>query len=731
MIYAVFRPLILGILFLTLSACGGGGAGAGAGGSSTPEKPVVIIDTDKDGVADSVDAAPNDPLCSAASDANAGICYLRTLASSRLKIVGNAEGKIFFNSEDDALRLYAYDLKTKHFLGRVNIQGFTPVTYAYSPDHGRLYVGDTSGKIHSYTESLQENASVFASLKLSVTGLVAVGKYLLAQDDSGAWATHYVFDKLGQQTDSKDWNYFSSYYEWNQAQSRIYFFRDDSSPNDLMFEIIDQATGKISGNGESPYHGSYTIQGPIRTNQSGSKVLLGSGDIYNAPSLTWYGNLGTSLNNARWIANDELVTLKQSGTTTRLSRYDLNKTKVEELLIEGEVMDISVFGGSNYLIIKKATQIEISNYVPSNDSDGDGVTNLLDKFPLDKTAADDSDNDGYPDAFLNGYTAADSPTGLSKDAYPLDANCHALAQGDGVNCNFALVMPAYVPDQILSDGQDIVYLLSKANNRVYRWSKNKGDYISPLVVGQKSDLTVVPPTTITYSQDHNRLYLGYATGAISYINSIGDTKEFAFAATAQSVQGLAPVGKYLLAQDPSGAWSSHYIFDKQGNLTDSKEWNYFSRYYDWNASQSRVYFFRDDQSPNDLMYENIDQSTGKITSSGESPYHGDFGIRGPIRVSLGGGRIIIGTGDIYSASDLKVVKSLGFSFQDAQWLDDGSLVTMAVSGIDTNVALHNANFAFVKNQKFVGSPIALQKFGNNFIVITQVDGKPKMNLFSL
>lgn len=719
------RYLAFAILGATLAGCGGGSSnGGGTTTPSPPAPPVVIIDTDKDGVADGDDAAPNDALCAAASDASAGVCYLRTLASSRLRIVGNANGKIIFNSEDDALRLYSYDLNTKHFLGRVSMTGFTPTTYAYSPEHGRVYVGDTNGKIYSYPESLQGGATVFASVATKIDGLMAVGKFLMAQDDTGAWASHHTFDKQGVKVDSKDWNYFSRHYDWNQATSTLYFFRDSQSPNDLMFEVIDQATGKITSAGETPYHGAYAIVGPIRSNPSGTKVLLGSGDMYTAPGLIWQGNIGATVTNAAWLANDELLTLSAAADTTRLVRYNSARTRVEELDVIGEVLSVSVVGSANYLVVKKPTQIEIVAYVPLDDTDGDGVTNLADKFPRDKTAAVDSDNDGYPDAFLGSFSAADSPTGLTRDFYPNDASCHALDQGDGVNCAPALAVPAYVPDQIVADGAGTIYLLSRSNARVYRWSVATGSYLGPWVVGKSTEM----PSVAALSAEHKRLYFGYQSGLISYINLNGDSRETAFTGIAASVRALAAAGRYLLAQDDSGAWATHYTFDSAATRLDSKDWNYFSRSYAWNASQSRLYFFRDDTSPNDLLYETIDQATGKITDSGDSPYHGDYPIQGPIRVAGGGGRIFIGTGDIYSTSDLKVVKSLGGRYTDAQWLDDGALMTMhSNDSVNTTVTLYNSSLVMVGTRIVAGNPLALIKDGASMIAVTSVAGKPAMN----
>lgn len=719
-----FTPLFALLLLCLLAGCGsGGGSDSPAAPSSAPAADVSRPDADKDGVADADDAAPNDPLCSAASDANNGVCYLRSLAGTRLKVVGNADGKFFFfSAEGDAMMLYAFDLNTLHFLGRAQVKGFTPTAYAYSPNHGRLYVGDTAGGIHAYSDVMIENATRFAALPLSVQGLVAAGKYLLAQDASGAWATHYSFDQQGRQTDIKDWNYYSQHYQWSPSDSRLYFFRDDSIPNDLMFEVIDQSSGRITSAGESPYHDSYYIGGPIRVNRSGSKVLLGTGDIYDAPALTWSAKVAAGISDALWLANDELLVGSSNAGMTHLQRFNASLLKQEEVQINGELLAIAQSGTSNYLLLKTPTQLEIRRYIPSNDSDGDGVENTLDKFPLDKAAAVDSDNDGYPDAWLNGYGAADSSTGLTLDAYPLDASCHAPEQGDGTRCNSSLAMPSFVPEKVISDGQGTVYIFSSTQNRIYRWSDSASAYLPPLVLGQVSGARNQTPSTLAYSPAHRRLYLGYASGQISYIDLAGDSTERIFAATAKAVRGLGAVGNYLLAQDVSGAWATHYIFDKAGKITDSKDWNYYSSVYEWASNQGRVYFFRDDTSPNDVHFEEIDQTTGKLKAKGETPYHGDYAIRGPLRVSLDGARIILGSGDVYSTTDLTVLASLRLDVVDMQWLEDGSLATMSRNGSDTLVTYYTPALSVRQNQLLTGSPVALVRVANAVLVFTLQGG---------
>jgi len=191
------------------------------------------------------------------------------------------------------------------------------------------------------------------------------------------------------------------------------------------------------------------------------------------------------------------------------------------------------------------------------------------------------------------------------------------------------------------------------------------------VVGIDQGFNTLPPSHMAYSSSQQRLYLGYSSGAIQYIDtSAPNGAEVPFGNTALGVDGLAAVGNFLLAQDFSGAWATHYIFDAGGGITHQLDWNYYSREYAWDPVTSRVYFFRDDTSPNDLHFEVINQASGQITDAGETPYHGDYSIEPPIRVSPNGQRVLLGTGDIYKQSGLTWAGSLGHSIADAEWKDN-------------------------------------------------------------
>ena len=539
---------------------------------------------------------------------------------------------------------------------------------------------------------------------MAVNGLASVGNYVLAQDDAGAWETHYVFNAAGVVTHQLDWNYYSRQYAWDPNTSRVYFFRDGSSPNDLHYEVIDQATGQITSEGETPYHGSYGINTPIRVSGDGQFVLLGSGDLYSQNGLNWAGSLGGAVIDARWFANGSLAALTTSSNQTILRRLGAtNLAILEQLSFAGQALRVVGSDAAMVVLVINNGTVQFHNYVPSNDSDNDGVQNTADAFPLDRAASVDTDKDGYPDAWNPGMSQADSTTGLTLDVYPQDSACWLLAHGNGVTCNYGATIPNYVPDQVVSNG-DIVYLLSGANRRVYRWSMATGAYLNPYVIGINQGFTTIAPTKMVYSAVHQRLYLGYGTGAIRYIDvNAGTGAEVAFTNLATAVGSIGAVGNFVIAYDGSGAWGTHYVINSAGVITDQQEWNYNTPEFTWDPNYSRVYYFSH-FSPPDLHFEEIDQLTGEITASGESPYHGTYQIQAPIRVSPDGERILLGSGDFYLQDGLTQVGSLGKQIRDAHWMSN------ALVDVDTTdrVEIRNpVSYAVLASYQYTGQPIRI------------------------
>ncbi|MCF7789636.1 MAG: hypothetical protein K9N47_26165 [Prosthecobacter sp.] len=97
-----------------------------------------------------------------------------------------------------------------------------------------------------------------------------------------------------------------------------------------------------------------------------------------------------------------------------------------------------------------------------------------------------------------------------------------------------------------------------------------------------------------------------------------------------------------------------------------------------------MYFFRDDQSPNDILWEEINANgtaypgevAGGIRNKMDSPYHGEDAFVHPIRVAPSGSVVITGTGKLYDAQTLvRQTSVLPNAITDASWLD-GELRTV-------------------------------------------------------
>ena len=679
-------------------------------------------DDDNDGVIDTSDLFPKDAQCSVASQSVGGRCISVVVAESDEIAIDEASGIVYVLAKAENI-IVRWSTEESRFMDSIELGGATPssataVQMALSVAHNRLYFGYDTGSI-TYLSLAGGSETSLVNLPLEVGGLVAVGEFIMAQDDSGAWSTHYTIDINGSIKDQEEWNYASDVYRWDAQYQRVYYF-SHHSPRDLHYEEIDPLTGEISSSGETPYHGDYSLVAPIIVSEADGSVLLGSGNIFSQPELNWVGAVPGDIVDGIWSL-DGLIVIRTVGDKTVLERRNDELVVVEQVEYEGAAKALVHTVNGYTVFTTKANGLLASSYVPSADTDGDMVLNGEDDFPLDIAASLDTDYDGYPDAWNAGYSQSDSTTGLSLDAYPADAACHLLSQGDGTSCDYSQVIPVFTPDKVINDENGIIYMLSSDNNRVYRWSMAANDYIAPIVIGDDAPIGATKPTLMEYSAPHNRLYFGYDSGQVNYLD-LNDLSsgEQPYATVSMDVRGIAAVGNYVMVQDNSGAWATHYVFSKAGDLTDSKDWNRYSRVYAWSDELSRVYFFRDATSPNDLHYEEIDQNTGKIVAEGESPYHGDYGVSPPILVTSTNS-VVLGNGDIYNARSLEWKGALSSDFEHGVLLGNGELLTIRTLAGNTRLDHYSSVMSWTSEKDYVGLPVGIFEKDGTAYIVTKTD----------
>ncbi|MEZ4619771.1 MAG: PKD domain-containing protein [Caldilineaceae bacterium] len=245
----------------------------------------------------------------------------------------------------------------------------------------------------------------------------------------------------------------------------------------------------------------------------------------------------------------------------------------------------------------------------------------------------------------------------------------------------------YMPDAMLQGNGDILYLLSKTHHSLFRWSLPARAYLPTIALNEA-------PSHVAYSAATNRLYLAYPSGKLTQIWLDETLVETPFANSPQTPCGLATAGEYLFVCDPTGAWVSHFTYHPDGTLIDQVAWNYFSQEYQWNAANRKLYFFRDDTSPNDLIWEEID-SDGGIGNKQDSPYHDSTGFVHPIRVAPDGSIVVLGSGRIYDASSLSQIDALANNIADAAWYN-GQLYTIRLINNQTQVQRWDATYGLAK-----------------------------------
>lgn len=229
----------------------------------------------------------------------------------------------------------------------------------------------------------------------------------------------------------------------------------------------------------------------------------------------------------------------------------------------------------------------------------------------------------------------------------------------------------FTPDETFLDKNGTLYLFSKAHQSIFRWDPTQQKYLGTIAL-------IGAPEYVAYSADNHTIYLAYASGLIRKMNLGAATlSEEAFATLPMAPLGLAAAGAYVFASDSSGAWNTHYTFTPTGTLVESVDWNYYSKEYIWSPQNQKMYFFRDDTSPNDLLSEEINangtaypaEPPGGIGAYKDSPLHDSTGFTHPIRVSPDGSIVVLGSGVIHAANTLaRLTTSLGNAINDVAWL---------------------------------------------------------------
>lgn len=175
------------------------------------------------------------------------------------------------------------------------------------------------------------------------------------------------------------------------------------------------------------------------------------------------------------------------------------------------------------------------------DDDNDGTPDRADHFPFDPTEVEDTDGDGignFADADDDGDSVPDH-----NDLVPLNPNCAFKEEMDGQNC-YVEIMWNWTT---VSDQQEVIYFYRPGRSDIARWNTRLGKFVEPLSVGTPlAESTLLHE--VVFSKSHNRLYLAYDSGDITFIDLDQNGDETIFSVGEGYRKSLTMAGEFILAR---------------------------------------------------------------------------------------------------------------------------------------------------------------------------------------
>jgi len=277
---------------------------------------------------------------------------------------------------------------------------------------------------------------------------------------------------------------------------------------------------------------------------------------------------------------------------------------------------------------------------------------------------------------------------------------------------------AYTPEFYDADDDGNIYAIDKETLSVFRWSTTQNTYLEtwPLLSA---------PTWVTYSPAHKRLYLGYASGEITYISSTDPThKEHHFATLTTGVYRLLAIGQFLFTADQTYYWHSESVLDINGNVASINTQNATGEQYLWNAATNRIY-----RSSNNSYYLNwteLDPSTGTFGTTNSSNYSPTT-YSDSIIASDGSQYLLTSAGQLLDPLTVNLTNSLSNSVNDGAWIN-GNLVTIGKTPL--SVQFWGANYEQLFSYPLHNATAArLLKTNGKLVLIQQQNTGPSFSLF--
>lgn len=364
----------------------------------------------------------------------------------------------------------------------------------------------------------------------------------------------------------------------------------------------------------------------------------------------------------------------------------------------GDVDDIQFYGGTVPIVLRGNTLVAYSS--ANLETGRKTISQTAETIALDG------------DAILAFYVDSGKPQGVGIINVRL-SDLNPENPGDPVDPVGAL----YTPDKAMLGADGVLYLFSRKFQSIFRWDVATRQYLETIPLA-------VLPSDVTYSAAHEKIYTAIETGEIRVVDpAVSPVTEVPFYNLPDKPLSIDYAGDFIFAVDPSGAWESHYVISKTGELLDSEEWRDYSREFEWCETTRKLYYFRDGTSPNDILQISIDEN-GIMSDDVDSPYHGGVGTMTPIRAKPDGSVVMLGSGEIFDGETLeREAYNLPQSIVDGEWMSDDALATVREYNGQTLVERYTSNYGVADYALFNGAPHRIFPLTNGAALLVVIENE--------
>ncbi len=700
-----------------------------------------FADRDNDGIGSNTDFYDNDSACSKEVEGDGTTCY-STLISQQFDNITSITTQpytIFYDIENAIL--YRFEHITKEYMVPISIPSSAAMVDAtYSQTLDKTILAFDDGNILALDENgvVDEFATVSGSeivLETSTDKVIVATNYdgIRVFDSQGVQLDHYdfwvLYDEIVKDTTNNGFA-FSVRNGWTVGTFEI-------NPISGKVENVDRNRPFYEATSLQPSAEAPSTLWPLLVPPSHSDFLLIGHLITEKNEVFDYkGSTNIEVTTLHsWDQQNNLYSLSGDQTTTHLSIFDGNLRLLTKREYEGSPISIHVGTENVTIMTNHIDMVKVFSYEINEDIDGDSVLNSDDSFPADIAASVDSDLDGYPDVWNDGYTTDDSTTGLQLDHFPANTSCwtaeHML---EGGGCNYSATIPSFELKELTKDSDGNIYLLSDDHDKIFIWSTNLNAYLKPISIGFDRGFFTELPSDISYSASSNRLYLGYRSGELTSINlDSADISESLFYNELEKLTELTAGNGIVFANGRAKENSFNtqlWSIDEDGRLLDNIITNsnanglVFSRY-----TYALYYMFNEFEEDVEWVLVAPDDGIFVINSRVSTDHEPSESEPFTFAISKFGARLAHSSGGIYATRNSSVI-SIVPQFDTAIYTHDDNLLTQTMSNSDVDISLFDNSSTFISSITLAADSIWFVKNSEATTIVTKNEGKYTFQSYS-